>query len=50
LGVSLLAVVAVAVSVLLSRQRQERVNTREIPAGESQPLRRSLDAIRTAGL
>mgnify|MGYP007125561559 CR=1 FL=1 len=51
LSVSLLAVVAVAVSVLIARQRPDKVNTsREVPAGENQPLRRSLDAIRAAGL
>ncbi|HEX7120694.1 MAG TPA: hypothetical protein VF212_18015 [Longimicrobiales bacterium] len=51
MSVSLMAVAAVAVSVLLSRQRQEKEQApRDVPAGESQPTRRSLDAIRSAGL
>ncbi len=51
LSVSLLAVAAVAASIIVSRQRQERLpTTRENPAGETQPVVLSLDAIRAAGL
>ena len=49
LSVSLLAVAAIAASVLLTR-RQEKPATHLVPAGEQQPAERSLDAIRAAGL
>jgi len=48
LSVSLLAVAAIAASVLLTRSRDEKAG--DIPAGEQQPAEHSLDAIRAAGL
>jgi hypothetical protein len=48
LSVSLLAVAAIAASVLLTRSRDEKAS--DIPAGEQQPAEHSLDAIRAAGL
>jgi len=50
LGVSLLAVAAVAASVLITRQRTEKVPADVDAPGEIQPLETSLDAIRAAGL
>lgn len=51
LSVSLLAAAAIAASVLLARQRQEKTApTSAVPAGESAPAEQSLDAIRAAGL
>jgi len=51
LGVSLVAVAAIAASLLLARQRPEKsAPGAEIPADESAPARQSLDAIRAAGL
>jgi hypothetical protein len=49
LSVSLLAVAAIAASVLLTR-RQEKPATHLVPAGEQLPAEQSLDAIRAAGL
>jgi hypothetical protein len=48
LSVSLLAVAAIAASLLLTRSRDEKAG--DIPAGEQQPAEHSLDAIRAAGL
>jgi hypothetical protein len=50
LGVSLLAIAAVAASVLLARQRTEKVPADAAAPGEIQPLETALDAIRAAGL
>jgi len=50
LGVSLLAVAAVAASVLITRQRSEKTPADVDASGEIQPLETSLDAIRAAGL
>jgi hypothetical protein len=50
LSVSLVAVAAIAASLLLSRSRDEEDATRLVPAGEQQPARLPLDAIRAAGL
>lgn len=51
LSVSLLAVTAVAVGVLLTKQRQVRPAPEDVaPAGDAQPAMRTLDAIRAAGL
>ena len=50
LGVSLLAVAAVAASVLITRQRSEKVLADVNAPGEIQPLETPLDAIRAAGL
>jgi hypothetical protein len=47
LSVSLLAVAAIAASLLITRSREEEMAP---PAGENQPARQSLDAIRAAGL
>lgn len=47
LSVSLLAVAAIAASLLITRSREEDMAP---PAGENQPARQSLDAIRAAGL
>lgn len=50
LGVSLMAIAAVAVGVILSKQRQERPTPGiTIPAGGVQPAEVKLDAIRAAG-
>ncbi len=49
LSVSLLAVAAIAASLLLTRNREEQ-KTAGVPAGENQPAEQSLDAIRAAGL
>jgi hypothetical protein len=46
-----MAVAAVAIGVLISKQRQDRPDRSEgVPAGETQPTEQSLDAIRAAGL
>ena len=51
LGVSLLAVAAIAVSVLIARQRHEKSGSAaHASQGEVQPAEKSLDAIRAAGL
>jgi hypothetical protein len=50
LSVSLVAVAAIAASLLLTRSRDEDEVTRLVPAGEGQPARLQLDAIRAAGL
>jgi hypothetical protein len=50
LGVSLLAIAAVAASVLLARQRTDKAPADVNAPGEIQPLETSLDAIRAAGL
>ena len=47
LSVSLLAVAAIAASLLITRTREEDTAP---PAGENEPVRQSLDAIRAAGL
>lgn len=50
LGVSLLAVAALAVGVVLSKQRQERgAPVVPMQSGEARPVTPSLDAIRSAG-
>ncbi len=48
-GVSLLAVAAIAASLLIVR-RAERPAQALVPAGETLPAEQSLDAIREAGL
>jgi hypothetical protein len=50
LSVSLVAVAAIAASLLLSRSREEGDITDVVPAGENIPVRLKLDAIREAGL
>jgi hypothetical protein len=50
LSVSLLAVAAFAASLLLTRNRQEKLSPAGVPAGETLPAEQSLDAIRAAGL
>jgi len=52
LGVSLVAVAAIAVSLLITRQRSEKTGLiATAPSGESTPVDPSLvDAIRSAGL
>jgi hypothetical protein len=50
LSVSLVAVAAIAASLLLTRSRDEEDTIRVVPAGEQQPARLQLDAIRAAGL
>jgi hypothetical protein len=50
LSVSLMAVAAVAASILLTRSRDGNDTHRTVPAGEQQPARLQLDAIRAAGL
>lgn len=50
MSVSLVAVAAVAASLLLTRNREEYDTTGVVPAGEQQPARIQLDAIRAAGL
>ena len=51
LSVSLVAVAAIAASLLLTREREETEdNRRLVPAGETLPARLKLDAIRAAGL
>ena len=47
LSVSLLAVAAIAASLLITRSLEEETAP---PAGENQPVRQPLDAIRAAGL
>jgi hypothetical protein len=49
LSVSLLAVAAIAASLLLTRNREEDTPA-GVPAGENLPAEQSLDAIRAAGL
>lgn len=49
LSVSLLAVAAVAASLLLTRRPEQPANGL-VPAGENLPAEQSLDAIRAAGL
>jgi hypothetical protein len=50
LSVSLVAVAAIAASLLLSRSREESDITGIMPAGENAPIHLKLDAIREAGL
>jgi hypothetical protein len=50
LSVSLVAVAAIAASLLLTRSREERDINDIAPAGENAPVRLKLDAIREAGL
>jgi hypothetical protein len=50
LGVSLLAVAAIAASVLITRQRIEKSAAGVDSPQELQPAEKSLDAIRAAGL
>jgi len=50
LSVSILAVAAVAASLIITRGRDERDMTTLVPAGETQPAEQSLAAIRAAGL
>ena len=51
LSVSLLAVAAIAASLLLSREKQERSLTDEFaPVDRGLPAEHTLDAIRAAGL
>lgn len=50
LSVSLVAVAAIAASLLLTRSREERDITGIVPAGENLPAHLKLDAIREAGL
>ena len=50
LSVSLVAVAAIATSLLLTRSREEGDITDVAPAGENVPVRLKLDAIREAGL
>jgi hypothetical protein len=50
LSVSLVAVAAIAASLLLTRSRDEADITDIVPAGENVPARIKLDAIREAGL
>ena len=51
MSVSLVAVAAIAASLLLTREREETEDTsRLVPAGENIPARLKLDAIRAAGL
>ena len=47
LSVSLLAVAAIAASLLIVRSREDDM---ALPAGENQPVKQPLDAIRAAGL
>lgn len=49
LSVSLIAVAAVAASLILTRTREDQGN-RLLHAGENQPVRLPLDALRAAGL
>jgi sigma54-dependent transcription regulator len=49
LSVSLVAVAAIAASLLLTRSREERDINDIAPAGENAPVRLKLDAIREAG-
>jgi hypothetical protein len=50
LSVSLVAVAAIAASLLLTRSRDESDTRSLVPAGENVPARLKLDAIREAGL
>ena len=50
LSVSLVAVAAIAASLLLTRSREENDAHNIVPAGENVPARLKLDAIREAGL
>lgn len=51
LSVSLLAVAAIAASLLLTRRPEEKADADAAsPAGEQSPAEQSLDAIRAAGL
>jgi len=50
LSVSLVAVAAIAASLLLTRSRAESDVTGIFPAGENAPAHLKLDAIREAGL
>ncbi|MEX1183310.1 MAG: hypothetical protein WEF86_08730 [Gemmatimonadota bacterium] len=47
---SLIAVAAIAASLLLSRSREENAIPGAAPAGEDPPAQFKLDAIRAAGL
>ena len=48
-GVSLVAIAAIAASLLLTRSRDESDVTGLVPAGENAPAHLKLDAIREAG-
>ncbi|MBI4409958.1 MAG: hypothetical protein HY561_09635 [Gemmatimonadetes bacterium] len=50
MGVSLLAIAAIAASLLLTRSKQDRPDPDQVPSGETLPAEKSLDAIRAAGL
>jgi len=50
LSVSILAVAAVAASLIITRGRDEQDALTLVPAGESQPAEQTLAAIRAAGL
>lgn len=50
LSVSLLAVAAIATSLILARKSQDKPGADQIPAGEPAPAEQSLDVIRAAGL
>jgi hypothetical protein len=50
LSVGILAVAAVAASLIITRGRDEQDATTLVPAGETQPAEQSLAAIRAAGL
>lgn len=51
LSISLLAVAAIATSVVVAKQRGDGPTSGdEAPAGETVPAQQSLDAIREAGL
>ena len=49
-SVSLVAIAAIAASLLLTRSREENDTTSLVPGGENAPVRLKLDAIREAGL
>jgi hypothetical protein len=50
LSVSLVAVAAIAASVLLARSRDEDDANRAVPLGAQPPVKLQLDALRAAGL
>jgi len=50
LSVSLVAVAAIAASLLLTRNVEESDNPGVVPAGENHPAKIRLDALRAAGL
>lgn len=49
-SVSLVAIAAIAASLLLTRSREETDTVSLVPGGENAPVRLRLDAIREAGL